>query len=81
MVLVHAHRHLQWRLASLVLGRWKHACFSFGTLNHLAAHVVPSWRRALRVAPWSHTLGLMMAPRAGGGGGAPCTMLPATGGC
>ena len=55
MVLVHAHRHLLWRLASLVLGCWKHARFSLGMLNHLAAHVVPSRCRALWVAPWSHT--------------------------
>ena len=55
MVLVHAHRHLLWRLASLVLGRWKHARFSLGALNHLATHVVSSWHRALWVLPWSHT--------------------------
>ena len=55
MILVHAHRHLLRRYAGLVLGCWKHARFSLGTLNHLASHVVPSRRRALRVAPWSHT--------------------------
>ena len=55
MVLVHAHHHLLWRCASLVLGCWKHARFSLGTLNHLAAHVILSRRRALWVAPWSHT--------------------------
>ena len=55
MVLVHAHRHLLWRLASLVLARWKNAWFSLGTLHHLASHVILSRCRALRVAPWGHT--------------------------
>ena len=55
MILVHAHHHLLWRDTSLVMGCWKHAHFSLGTLHHLAAHIVPSQRRALRVMPWSHT--------------------------
>mgnify|MGYP005845235489 CR=1 FL=1 len=55
MVLVHALCHLLWRRVSLVLGCWKHACFSLGTLHHLGAHVIPSRHRVLRVAPWSHT--------------------------
>ena len=53
-VLVCAHHHLLWRLASLVLGCWKHARFSLGTLDHLAAHVVPSRHWALLVAPRRH---------------------------
>ena len=54
MILVHAHRHLLWRYASLVLGCWKHARFSLGTLHHLAAHILPGWRRARRDASGCH---------------------------
>ena len=50
-----AHRHLLWRHAGLMLGRWKHARFPLGELHHLAAHVIPSQRWVLRVVLWSHT--------------------------
>ena len=55
MVLLHAHRHLLWRRASVVLGCWEHTGFSLGTLHHLAAQVISSRRQALRVVSWSHT--------------------------
>ena len=55
MILVRVHRHLLWRHASLVLGCWKHARFSLGTLHHVAAHVLPSRCRARWVAPQRHT--------------------------
>ena len=54
LVLVHAHRHLLRRYAGLVRGCWKYARFSLRSLHHLADHILPSWHRARRVAPWCH---------------------------